>query len=461
MANNKNNVDNFLRGSLSDLTAKPSQSVWKGITKRLIILELLRLNFSNVSKAWLYSGLATLATISGITYFSLADRTEDIPKLNETPQTEQLTNKPPKKDVIEWGDEALDEKTASMATSKQPEIPTASSESKATNESNTRRVASEDLISKKRNETQKSGYQMVDDHLQAEKKAELKEQDKTIPELIQSKPIQYFTNINQSKSLAGIGRGRLQPYAFQDPIEAQQTTSKKKNTNLQWFAGAQYTPEWPLSNEDMFVNNHQFALKGGVEYKKWSFSLGFGFRTEKTPSTFMSHFSSYDSVGYYFDVDSYETIPDHPDSIIIYYSIENIYDTVAHQSEGHGPDQRRKWLFIPINFGYQVYATPKYQLYANIFGQYGWQYSTEAANMNLKISTESIIEEITPEANSNYLQVGIGLENNFSIFPQWWIFAEPRINYYINTSYSINETSGNGPYSFGIRVGVKYKFNRR
>jgi hypothetical protein len=457
MANNKNNMDNFLRDSLGGLTAKPSQSVWKGITKRLIILELLRLNFTNVGKVWLYSGLATLATISGITYFSLTHQTEDTPKLTETPQTEQLTNNPTKTKAVEIVADAIDEKTPSMVNTKQSEMPNVSSESKTLKKNNAQEAVSEESISDA-NQTQSLSYKIIEPHEQIEEKAELRQLDKAIQESLQSKPIEYFTNLHQSKPLSGIGR--LQPFASVDPEEQEQPPVKKK-TNIQWFAGANYTPEWPLSNEDMFVNNHQLALSAGVEYKKWSFSLGFGLRTEKTPSTFMSHFSSYDSVGYYFDIDYYETIPDHPDSIIIFYSIESLYDSVAHQSEGHGPDQRRRWLFIPISLGYQVYAAPKYHLYANVFGQYGWQYYTEEADLNLKISSESTIDDITPEANTNYLQIGLGLENNFSIFPQWWIFAEPRINYYINTPYSINKTSGNGPYSFGIRAGIKYKFKRR
>jgi len=83
MTKEKNNMDEFLRGSLNDIEIQPSQSVWKKISKRLLILELIHLNFSNLSKYWLYSVLIALMVIPGITYLNLKNNSSSVNSISE------------------------------------------------------------------------------------------------------------------------------------------------------------------------------------------------------------------------------------------------------------------------------------------------------------------------------------------------------------------------------------------
>lgn len=457
MANNKNNMDKFLRESLGDLKVNPSQSVWKGITKRLIILELLRLNFTNVGKAWLYSGLATVATVGGLTYFGLTHQTEEKTQTAEPTQTEQITNNSALDETLEIVNEASE----AQETSEAKTTTIVSHTSNDTKETQQKSLTSLTEESKEASKSQKeaasqSGFSSDEEN----SVVSIFERDE-LPQAIEGLSISMLNKPSGKHIIPGIGRAQMTPFNSYIDEEEDPKSSKSGLNNINWILGASYNPEWPLSDEDMYVNNHQLALNAGIEFKKWSVNIGVGLRTEKTPSLFSSHYLSYDSVGYFYDIDYYEVNPDQPDSIIIYYTVENLYDSVAHQSDSYGPDQRRRWIFIPVSLGYQLHSTPKYQLYANIFGQFGWQTYLEKSNMDLKLAAGSTMTDITPDANSNYLQIGVGLENNFNIFPHWWIYAEPRINYYINTPYSINQTAGNGPYSFGIKLGIKYKFKRR
>jgi len=452
MANNKNNMDNFLRDSLGDLTAKPSQSVWKGITKRLIILELLRLNFTNVGKVWLYSGLATIATISGLTYFGLTHQNEEKPQPALTTQTEQTTNIPQPNETKELGSNAKETVKVSeaKADTKVNLIKTSTEESQKSTIS-------------KLSKTEESNKTEIQQNIQTKDKFESNDLNfelvNELPHTIESIHLAQLPE-SSKQNIPGLGRAQMTPFTLFEEKEEEKIQNNKLS-DLNWFLAASYNPEWPLSNEDMYVNNHQLALNAGIEYKKWKANIGIGLRTEKTPSMYVSHYQSYDSVGYYYNIDYYEINPENQDSIILYYTVENLYDSIIHQSNSHGPDQTRRWTFIPFSLGYQIHHSSKYELYANIFGQFGWQTYLEKSDMNLRLAAGSTMENITPDANTNYLQIGVGLENNFNVFPHWWIFAEPKINYYINTPYSINQTSGNGPYSFGISVGVKYKFKRR
>lgn len=453
MAKDKNNMDNFLRESLGNLSAKPSQSVWKGVTKRLIILELLRLNFTNIGKVWLYSGLAAVATISGLAYFSLTHEPEEKTQTAEPILTEHKTNithKAETNEIVSTTEE--DQLTSSVIKSGSVDEPNEEIEAKLINKEKIQSVKN-NLVS------QPDNNQFALPNLSRSEESRSVIELKEIPQLLSGLPKTFIPENKNSDDIPGLGRAQMTPYSslIEEPTEK----TNKRTNEFNWFIGAAYNPEWPLSNEDMYVSNHQYSINGGIEYKKWKLNLGFGLRSEKTPSMYASHYLSYDSVGYFYDIDYYEINPENPDSITIYYTVENLYDSVAHQSDAYGPDQKRRWMFVPFSLGYQIHATPKYQLYAQIFGQFGWQSYIEKTEMNLQLATGSTMEDITPDANSNYLQIGIGLENSFNVFPHWWIYAEPRINYYINTPYSINQTSGNGPYSFGIKVGVKYKFKRR
>lgn len=89
MSKETNHIDQFLRGSLEGLKIEPQQSVWKGVSKRLILLELLRLNFTNIGKSWLYTGLATVGAIAGITYFSLTQKPETTMSENQEFSTQK------------------------------------------------------------------------------------------------------------------------------------------------------------------------------------------------------------------------------------------------------------------------------------------------------------------------------------------------------------------------------------
>lgn len=453
-------MDKFLRDSLDGLELNPSQSVWKKITKRLLLLEIIRLNFTNIGKTWLYSGLATVATISGLTFYTISQPTET--SLANLPDEKvEQTISPSSKEKIQINETIS---TASpIADHDQPSLASEITEETIGNVSATEKVAtppSQSTQTSKATIAKTEKINAIDPNpTSVNHPSDINQRGRTPLPLDQ---ISYFQiPINSAQvELTGVGRGRLKSYTILEEDE-EEPAAKTRKSDMSWAITASYTPEWPLSNEEMHVFNNQFAIQLQLDYKKWDFSLGLGLKAEKTPSMFLSNYQSYDSVGFYYNIDHYDVVPGYPDSIIIYYTLESLYDSVSHQSEAHGPEQKRKWFFIPLSIGYQLYSSDKYELYAHLFGQYGWQYYTEKANLELKVAENSSMVEITPEVKANYMQLGIGFENNFNIRPHWWIFAEPRINYYINTPYIINNSSGNGPFSFGLKVGIKYKFDWR
>lgn len=471
MIKEKNNMDNFLRGSLGNLKVEPSQSVWKGISKRLIILELLRLNFTNVGKSWLYSGAAILATFSGIVFYNMTETIDSTPEINNIAEqsiaNENLNeNKPANQDLVTLenseltrDDHTLNEEKAEKENSNFGEQPLQEKaglvnidkvENIATSHANT----SQSSMSRQTKFAEKTN-RLVD--LQYPKQINSKKisQSEGVVSMEKEEQISIANSLDINKS-----EKQLSANKYSDTNKDEIPTNPNSKA-LNYFLCASYMPEWPISSEEMYVNNHQFSLQGGIQLNKLNISVEVGLKTEKTPTLFNTKYSSYDSVGYYYNIDSYEVDPINQDTIIIHYTIESLYDSVNHYSEIKGPDQTRRWIFIPLDLSYQIYATSKYQLLGKISLKLGWNYYTEKMNLVTPLSVQYSTDDLTPESKSPYFQMGLGFENDFKIMPQWWITAEPRINYYLKSPYEVNSSGKNGPFGFGIQLGVKYNIKGR
>lgn len=461
MTKEKNSMDNFLRGSLGNMEIEPSRNVWKGISKRLIIFELLRLNFTNVGKAWVYSGLAVVATVVGLSYFGLQEDsspTDDHSPLSKTEQigtteseslksmdtqatqisgTSAQTTPMTSSEMISESDNLVSNPAASETVSDHLVNHENASEtpSSAPVQNNTETIIA---IPAKTNNTS-----LVEKYIRMEREPAPELLEMKTSELVVENSLFVWPSTNSS------------PLSI--PVASNAPDGTEATNPMEWFISANYMPEWLFSDEDIYVNNQQLSIKAGFQHKKMSFSLGLGLKTEKTPSKYRSHYSSYDSVGYFYDIDSFEEHPFIEDSIIIHYTVRNIYDSIPHQSEMNGPDQRRRWVFIPIELGYQILSKPKYELTGKLAATFGWEVYSESPNVSNAFPSNYSIEDITPQTQS-YVQLGIGLENSFSILPQWWIYAEPRLNYYTKSPYRFEGSSQSGPFGFGLQLGVKYKF---
>lgn len=496
MAQEKQNMDHFLRESLGNLELNPSKNVWKGVSKKLILLELLRLNFSNVGKSWLYTGIAAITAFAGFTIYQLnseASPTESPAITEETILTDTNKSREDEKEASTYKitSEDLDDETHGEMIATLNPYDDIIEEKKSTeasklhlndNKSEDRKAHPSEFGISNSDKTENpedlnKGFSANAKDLTTDEElpqGQVAESSATIvyqetQQKITSSEESYKDNISinnnselkEESSLEQIPKKVLAPILVEkEKPNKSQEIKNNKSAHLDWFLAVNYSPEWLFSEHDIFNVNQQLGLRAGMAYKEWSMSIGIGLKTEKTASKFMAHYSTIDSVGFFYDIDYYETIPEFPDSIIIHYTIQNIFDSVDNQSIMKGPDQRRKWVFIPIDFSYRIYQKPKYELMAKLSANFGWQYSVEDIKIESSIADYYQIEDISPEISSTYMELGIGLENNFSIMKNWWVYAEPRLSYYAINPYKVAGDASIGPFAFGLQVGIKYKFNK-
>ena len=540
MTKEKNNMDDFLRGSLNDFEIQPSQSVWKKISRRLLILELIRLNFSNVSKYWLYSGLIALMVIPGTTYFNLNNNTATMNSIATNSVIEEAEDKPAQKnitindDATETTQTSASKTTPSSATEiVQPSAGNTSTINYQQAEKNSQEPAFEDLALIEERDDAIPNENNIQEPAKKESQAVLAvvsspdKQTKTeeslntstsnlqkttaptalaysSPAASQTKTKNRTTQKNttelnklEPKTFEGSGffsiyiyedgiinipplkiSSRTKPYKFDKPKtkKEKQRVSKKNRKNSfkknkkenkrpnplierpTYTISADYQHHWPGNFKEYIPQTNMFSINGGINYKRFEAGIGIGIQGGENNAAIQVNYSSMDSVGYYYDIDYYEIIPDNPDSIIIHYTMVPTFDTVSHTELIEGK-QKNRWVVLPIRVAYEVLKKESYILALGLSAQFGWEYYQETPPVStIQSITEIAYKPIGSAPTNSYITLGIGVENQIKVYKNWWLIVEPKAYYYLKTPYKWDGSGNHGPFGFGLHTGIRFKF---
>ena len=96
-------LDDLFREGLKDFRAEPSRHIWKGVNRKLLIRELLRFNFTNLSRSLWIGGAAVIIISGTILIFILPGKKESTavsipvkeqPVIQKSPQPGTITGLP-------------------------------------------------------------------------------------------------------------------------------------------------------------------------------------------------------------------------------------------------------------------------------------------------------------------------------------------------------------------------------
>ncbi len=496
MTKDKNNMDDFLRGSLESFEVKPSRNIWGKISKRLLILELVRFNFTNVGKYWLYSGMAALTAVAGLTFYNLnnekaassSNRVENELIVDQSDNTNNIIPDNTSKALLNSNE--LDKDELEQNTLLETEI-----------EEEKHIAEVQNTVDAIPNQNQKyQSVQFQDEHNVVEntddvatnaveqnkdstEKTTEEDQSKPTKEIESIIPINPSSNSEESiKESAVVVTAETkisETNAKEKQIEETKTVTKdqtkktqkatykksKENTEseassekITYSFSANYMHNWPLDDKSYIPESNLFLAKVGMNWKRWEFKLGIGLQTEKSTARYQLDYESYDSVGYFFDISYYETIPGNPDSIIIHYIERALYDTVAH-SQMEEMKLNSRWVVVPIEIGYELLRKDSYILAIGLSAYFGWEYYRDQMSFPAITSLSGVkYQNLGAETTSSFITLGLGIDNQFKIYKGWWFVVEPQIFYYLKTPYKWENSSASGPVGFGVNVGIKYKF---
>lgn len=488
-----NNMDKFLRGSLDNLEVQPTRNVWKSISKRLLIFEIVRLNFTHVGKFWLYSGLATITAIVGLGVYNLDSNPsqESSQNLTETTinSTSEFTEKTDKTDntstellgLRDQENEAVVD--INTEPNKQTEL-LSETNSIQKSELNSEKTSPNLIKNQADAELNKAKKEKIKD-VSSQETNNLIAQNNTTPqnssvkenteantnyrediEPLYSAAISrslIYTQSRTASSVPKLSKTRsLTPTEFDylalEKEDNKVKTSKSFKDGRAFYVSANYGHDWPLANTNNLPEANMYSIQAGLNWNKWEFGLGIGMQSDKTSTEYEFLYSTFDSVGFYYDIDYYETIPGNPDSIIIHYTIKTLSDTVAH-SKTEEKMQDSRWVVIPIEIGYEIINKKNYILKVDISARFGWEYFRETyvpSSFPNAINTSH--HKIGSESVNPFIITGLGFENQIRIIGRLWFSLEPQMYYYVKTPYKWNGSKASGPFGFGINTGIKFKF---
>ena len=520
MIENKNNMDDFLKGSLDNLEIEPSQNVWKSTSRRLLILELIRFNFSNISKYWLYTTLLVLAMLAGlIASNNLSEKPTNTLTISDRITNKNEINLSSKANII-----ASEEGTATTESKQGTTKPTENKD----NFENTLKLKEsenlallenrEDAIPKYPNNTPKQEIiQLNPETLTSETGSKTEHTIKTTSQTnLETNKREFHTEVSQAeisakpeigdpedvelqkveaKSIKGTGfksiyiyeqggiisipplviTSKAKPNKYTKPISKRKqrktktkNSFKKSNKRKKYPTEIKEYPSFHISGNYLYSQaadysnylppSHGFSIKAGINYKRFDAKIGIGIQSEQNKTSYNAHYNTSDSVGFFYDIDYYEINPDDPDNIIIHYTITPIFDTLNHTALME-IKQKSRWVVLPIEVAYEVLKRESYILAIGLSVRFGWEYYREPMTTS---SIQSITEKTyTPSgatSSSSYITLGIGLENQIKIYKNWWFVIEPRAFYYVKTPYKWENSKNNGPFGFGINTGIRFKF---
>ena len=219
--------------------------------------------------------------------------------------------------------------------------------------------------------------------------------------------------------------------------------------------GAHFTPGIIYYDKSDNRNNYSFELT--FDYKPSRFfiqsGIGVGYFTEHG-NTSVSY-RSYDSVGFYYDVQSFTMHPEYPDSIIFNLKVAGIYDSVDH-IDIKQVTNKYLYLQVPLNFGFILWEKNRLSLSMRTGVIFSLMLYKDEPNPDINLNDVTITgtEKQYPGRLKTNIRWMFGLGMNYTLSKKLKFSIEPVFTQYFHPVYK-NGSGYNSrmPYSIGLRTG--------
>jgi hypothetical protein len=259
--------------------------------------------------------------------------------------------------------------------------------------------------------------------------------------------------------LASIFKGEYKPprRSFQDPITAMYGGPKPYYTLSAYFSPeiTEYARIASESRERSYYgglalsyNTSRFVIQSGIEYSSFR-DLG----------DYMVNMSTYDSVGYYYDIVGFEIDPNNPDSIIFETHTVAVWDSVQHHSHQQ-TNNNYTYLQVPFLIGYKAMDRGLFSAHLKAGPSFSFMLNRKEPSLDFQMpgaTINSIDNYTAPRLNTN-IQLLVSLALHVQLTEKFGLLVEPTYRYYINTVYEINNESLSNPYGISIKSGLFYNF---
>jgi hypothetical protein len=262
----------------------------------------------------------------------------------------------------------------------------------------------------------------------------------------------------------GFGRGipvlsggvRSLPPAFIPDLENQYVRKAEKTIGVNFFPAGVFYPQSPTRNA--WQGELTFGMGG---WHGLSFHTGIGVSHIEDMTEYRLRYASYDSIGYFMNVTSFEIDPGDPSRIILSLMPETVYDSVAHEDHVQEPN-RYTYLYFPLDVSWKALGYRKLSLSVLAGAKVAWLVDSREADPEYAISgVESIaVQDVTPGRKTISWMMTVGLALHYRASDRIGLNLEPAFEYYLQGPYQGNAMQGGSkrPYLVGVKAGIFYQF---
>ncbi len=224
--------------------------------------------------------------------------------------------------------------------------------------------------------------------------------------------------------------------------------------------GAAFSPA--VNNYPDGQNRNDYSVEIIAAYEKSRFILEGGIGGNYTTESvkYGINYSTYDSVGYYVNVSSFNTALGNPDSVFFETSLKSIYDSIDRYRIQENTN-KYSYFQIPLRIGYRVIEKNRFSLDLKVGVLFSLQVYKDVPNVPYQGNDADQIEVIMqyPDRLKTNWQYTASVGMNYQINRQLRFTLEPFYRQYLKSVYSTSsEYSARSPYAFGIRFGIYYHF---
>ena len=224
--------------------------------------------------------------------------------------------------------------------------------------------------------------------------------------------------------------------------------------------GAGFSPAVNIYPDGQNRNDYSLELIAAYEKSRFILEGGVGANYTTESVKYGVNYSSYDSVGYFINVNSFSIDPGNPDSIRFETSLKNIYDSISHYRIQENTN-KYAYLQIPVRIGYRLIEKDRFSLDLKVGILFSLQVYKDVPEVPYQGSDAEQIEVILhyPDRLKTNWQYTAGVGMNYHINRNLRFTLEPFYRQYIKSVYSSDsEYSARSPYAFGIRGGLYFHF---
>jgi hypothetical protein len=224
-----------------------------------------------------------------------------------------------------------------------------------------------------------------------------------------------------------------------------------------WSVGAFVTPEV------IFLNDEEKSTKKAINFdvtgvygEDFFVEAGVGVALSEDNGRFNINYSQYDSVGYFYQVNSFEIDPVTGEPVFK-TTLEGLYDTVDYQTS-ETVNNLYTYLRIPLYAGYKIREFKGFSVYLKAGGIYSVLVGSNesGADYTNDNATSIIIEDETPQRVHSYFKLSASVGVSYQLSNSVSLSLEPVYNYYMQPVYE-RRLSDKSPWSLGLRFGVLVK----